>query len=193
MTEFDFTLILSGIRDFTDKQVDALYEAGCDDATIAQRYGRVYMTFSRESESMPKAIVSAIEDVKKARVGASVRRVDTCNLVTKSEIARRIGKSRELVGKYVSGERGPGSFPAPGCNIVEGQPLWYWCEVTYWASANDIIREEANQEAHRISAINAILELENFKLIAPENTASLLRSSCQCCGPSLEGESLQDA
>ena len=178
--EYDFTLILSGITDFTDDQVDALYDAGCDDATIAQRYGRVYVTFSRDATNIASAVISAIEDVKTANIGATVMRVDDCNLVTKSEIARRIGKSRETVAKYISGERGPGGFPPPVCNITEGQPLWYWCEVTFWASLHDIVREETNYEAHYISAINAILELEQFKLIAPEETAAMLRSSFLC-------------
>ena len=180
MTEYDFTLILSGISDFTDGDIDALYEAKCDDATVSQRYGRVYMTFSREAKSMAEAIVSAIEDVKAADIGASVMRVDTCNLITQAEIARRIDRTRQAVSQYITGERGPGGFPPPACNIVEGQPLWYWCEVAYWLFQNDLIKDEENREAQEIAAINAIIDLEYLKIIAPETTAKYLRSSCVC-------------
>ena len=63
MREFDFTLLLNGITDFTDDQVDALFEAGCDDATVAQRHGRVFITFSREAESFTSAVLTAIADI----------------------------------------------------------------------------------------------------------------------------------
>lgn len=183
MAEFDFTLILSGITDFTDEQVDAFYSAGCDDATVAQRGGRVYMTFSREADSMVGAIISAIEDIQKADIGASVLRVDTCNLVTQAEVARRLDRSRQNMEQYVSGKRGPGGFPAPACNITEGQPLFYWFEVAYWAYQNNILSESANREAQEIAILNNILELEHQKVIEPEATARMLLhfSVCKPC------------
>src|SRR5262245_33166912 len=46
-SEHDFVLILDGISDLAPAMEDALYEAGCDDATISVRAGRVYLTFSR--------------------------------------------------------------------------------------------------------------------------------------------------
>ena len=186
--EFDFTLLLSGISDFTDDQIDSLCAAGCDDGTASQRYGRVYLTFSRQAKSMAEAIISAIGDVKRANIGASVQRVDTCNLVTQAEIARRIDRSRQLVSQYIAGERGPGSFPAPACNITDGQPLWYWCEVAYWLSQNNIIKETENQEAQEIAAVNTILELEYLKLIAPDVTKNLLEqfSVCDECSEETE-------
>ncbi len=68
--EYDFALILDGIRKVTDEAADRLFEAGCDDATISTRFDRVYVTFSRTAPSMKEAILSAIRDVKKANVGA---------------------------------------------------------------------------------------------------------------------------
>jgi len=185
--KYDFTLVLSGISDFSDEQIDALYEAGCDDATVSQRYGRVFITFTRESGSFVDAVASAISDVHKANIGASVQRVDDCNLVTQAEIARRIDRSRQLIRQYISGERGPGSFPPPICNITEGQPLWYWCEVAYWLSENNLIREDENRAAQELAAINSILELQHLKLIAPEVTTSLLERS-KLCNPSCDAE-----
>src|SRR5208337_3869719 len=111
--EHDFALILSGITELTPEVQDALFEAGCEDGTISVRAGRVYLTFSRNSRSLKDAILTAIQDVKCARVGADVLRVDVCNLVTQADIARKIGRSRQLVHQYIAGIRGPGNFPAP--------------------------------------------------------------------------------
>ena len=47
--EHDFALVLDGITDLTTQMEDALYEAGCDDATICVRAGRVFLTFSRST------------------------------------------------------------------------------------------------------------------------------------------------
>ena len=93
--EHDFALVLSGMTELTPEVQDALFEAGCDDATISVRAGRVYLTFSRNSRSLKDAILTAIQDVKNARVGADVLRVDVCNLVTQADIARKIGRSRQ--------------------------------------------------------------------------------------------------
>ncbi len=193
MAEYDFTLILSDdISDFTDNTVDALFVAGCDDATVAQRYGRIYVTFSRDAESFAAAIISAIEDVKRAAICNGVMRVDSCNLVTKAEIGRRMGRPRQAVSQYISGERGPGSFPPPACNIVDGQPLWYWCEVAYWLAQHNMISETANQQAQEVAVINTLLELEHLKIIASEMTEKLLKKF-PICGSSNNRSELQDA
>ena len=179
MSEYDFTLILSGITDFTDEQVDSLFEAGCDDATVAQRNGRVYMTFSRKSSSMIEAIISAIVNINKANIGAGVLRVDTCSLVNQSEIARRLGVSRQCAENYVNGKRLAG-FPAPACNIIEGQPLYFWCEVAYWACQNSLLSPSENRAAQEIAILNNILELEHQKQIEPTATAKMLNQFSVC-------------
>jgi hypothetical protein len=62
---YDFTLILGGIDDLTEELVDALYEAGCDDATAAVTCGVPLLDFTREAESFPQAVISALKDVAK--------------------------------------------------------------------------------------------------------------------------------
>lgn len=174
-TEYDFTLVLRGITDITDKAVDALYEAGCDDGTISVRSGCVFLTFSRRAGSLKDAIVSAIHDVRKANIGADVIRVDISNLVTQSDIARRIGRTRQLVHQYMTGQRGPGGFPPPACNISERAPLWNWCEVAYWLWQNDLVSDDVVREANEVAAINNVLELSQHKRLDPEMTAEVLQ------------------
>ncbi len=156
--EYDFALILTGVHELTTEVENALFEAGCDDATLSVQYGFIYMEFSRTANSLKDAILSAIRDVRKAGVGADVWRVDECNLVTQAEIARRIDRSRQLVHQYMTGKRGPGGFPAPECNLTDGQPLWAWCAVSYWLWQNDMIRPEELQDAEIVAAINNALE-----------------------------------
>jgi hypothetical protein len=73
--EFDFTLILSGISELTDEVENAVYEAGCDDATLSICDGVVYLDFTRESSSLKEAITTAISDVHKTKY--RVVRVDS--------------------------------------------------------------------------------------------------------------------
>src|SRR5712692_6543367 len=111
--EYDFTLVLTGFTELSSATEHALFEAGCDDATLSVRFGRVYLTFSRPAPTLKDAILSAIRDVRKAKIGADVLRVDNCDLITQSDVARRIGRSRQLVNQYITGSRGPGGFPPP--------------------------------------------------------------------------------
>src|SRR4051812_30855413 len=107
-TEHDFALVLTGVNAIDSRVEDALFAAGGDDATLSLRSGRAFLTFSRRAPSLKEAILSAISCVRKSGIGADVLRVDYCNLVTQSDIARKIGRSRQLVHQYMTGARGPG-------------------------------------------------------------------------------------
>ena len=72
-------LLRSEVDEDTDPSVaialaDALYEAGCDDASPHSEGPTVYLDFHREAESLGDAIGSAVKDV--ARAGFSVARVE---------------------------------------------------------------------------------------------------------------------
>jgi hypothetical protein len=53
---------------------EALFDAGCDDATPLSRNGTVSIGFDREAESLGKAIGSAVENIERA--GYKVVRVE---------------------------------------------------------------------------------------------------------------------
>jgi len=156
--EFEFVLLLTGIRELTRQVEDSLFEAGCDDATLSVRFGCVYLSFSRMAQTFKDAVLSAIRDVRKANIGACVSRIDECNLVTQAEIARRMGRSRQLVHQYMMGVRGPGNFPPPDCQIIDGKALWLWCEVADWLYRNDLLKEEDLQKALTIQTVNYVLD-----------------------------------
>lgn len=133
MTEWTFRLRLGGIE-LTDDELDALFEAGCDDATFSvERDGSVTGRFDREAESQEDAVLSAIADVDAADVGARVLRVDADDdWLTASEIAERVGRSRESVRLLIRGQRGPGDFPSPVARATAVNPLWSWAEIEEW-------------------------------------------------------------
>lgn len=153
--EFEFVLTLHASIDDYDRLENALFEAGCDDATLSLRFGRLFLAFCREATSYEEAVVSAIANVTKA--GAIVDQIDDCNLVTQAEIARRAGRSRQVINQYITGKRGPGKFPAPDCQIAEGAPLWLWCEVSIWLFQNGFIKESDARKAQVVWTVNMAL------------------------------------
>jgi hypothetical protein len=176
--EHDFTLAISGVTELTPEIVDAFFEAGCDDATLVMRSGRLFATFSRRAGSIKEAILSAIANVRNAGAGIDVLRVDYCNLVTQADIARKIGRTRQLVHQYIIGVRGPGGFPGPVCEIIDGTYLWYWCEVAYWLWENDMITEDVLRDAEEVDAISSALEMIHQKKRNPGLTEEIKTAIC---------------
>ena len=73
-SKYDFTLETRGRDVLDDEVIDALYEAGCDDALIGRFLGVDCLGFNREAGSYCEAVRSAIEDVQSVP-GMSVTRV----------------------------------------------------------------------------------------------------------------------
>ncbi len=88
--QYEFTLVLDGVIEITAKIENALFESGCDDATLSMKNGRAFLLFSREAPSLTDAVLSAIRDVARSDIGASVLRVDESQLVTQADIARKL-------------------------------------------------------------------------------------------------------
>ena len=107
MTEWTFRLALRGIE-LTDEQLDALYEAGCDDASFAlEPDGTVLGFFDREAETQEDAVLSAIGDIESADIGARVIKVSADDdWLTASEIAERVGRSRAAPLRQVGSPTG---------------------------------------------------------------------------------------
>jgi hypothetical protein len=74
MTKFEFTLFLGGLTEITDDAANALFEAGCNDASPASCDGVVWITFHREADTLDAAVRSAMADVQKA--GFEVERLE---------------------------------------------------------------------------------------------------------------------
>lgn len=159
---FEFTLILKNVDECTPNLEDNLFDAGCDDALINFRNGTVYLDFDREASSLEEAVISAIKAIK-SETDAEVASVAPENLVTESEIAKRLNKKRQTVSLWIKGERRK-EFPHPVMRLTEKSPLWNWCEVVTWLYDNKIIEDkEWVDKATFFSNINAALEERDKK------------------------------
>jgi hypothetical protein len=76
MKSYEFTLVLQGAAEPTQALEDALFQAGCDDATLSRRHGVLQLEFARGAASLKDAIDSAIADVHRAEAGVVAARVD---------------------------------------------------------------------------------------------------------------------
>lgn len=123
----------------TDEQLDTLYEAGCDDGSFSvEPDGTVLGFFDREAPTQQDAVISAILGVEQAGIGARVLRVVADDdWLTASEVAARVGRSRQSIALLARGERGPGDFPPPVARRRSSNPLWSWTEVEAWFARYD--------------------------------------------------------
>lgn len=155
---FQFTLVLKNTDEDVLNIEDSLYEAGCNDALIHSRNGTLYLTFDRESTSLEEAVISAIKNVQSATISLEIASVGPENLVTESEIAKRLNKSRQTISLWIKRTRRK-SFPHPVMRLAEKSPLWHWHEVVDWLYLNHLIDDQALVDHARFFAnINAVLE-----------------------------------
>lgn len=147
----------------TPDLIDKLIEHGCSDATFGRRQGAFYADFDREANSLPDAVMSAIEDLESTGE-VFVLRVEPEDMVNAATIAARLGKSREGVRLWASGARGPGDFPEPRFYLGEGfHPIWTWSSVVAWhAKYTGALNAEAVEDATFLAYVNAVLEFRRF-------------------------------
>lgn len=138
MTSYEFTLKLN--RDVTDEELDALYEAGCDDAGIETGPLGAFADFDREASSLAHAIASAVRDIEKVP-GLRAVGVRCDHMVNLLGIAERSGVSREAARLWSTGKRGPGGFPKPTLITAGGEQIWDWLEVAPWVSKHQASTE----------------------------------------------------
>ena len=162
MAEYEFALVIHGpVED--DVVINALFEHGCDDATFGTIDGVGYAEFHREAPSLGDAVFSAIKDIESVP-GLTVLRVEPDDLVTLSEIASRLGRTRESVRLLAAGERGGGDFPAPASHLRSRNRLWRWSDVAAWAGVQG---GQDPEDAQLLAAMNAALELRNRSAALP--------------------------
>ena len=159
MSTHHFTLIVDGPDIQSGAVMDALYQAGCDDALIGRADGIQYVEFDREAVGVLEAVLSAVADIERV-AGVKVVRIADAGLVSMADIARRTGRTREGVRLLVTGARGPGGFPPPVTDPRSRYRLWRWSDVERWL-AESLGEDAAAMEDHALAAINASLELRH--------------------------------
>jgi hypothetical protein len=169
VTTHVFTLVLD--RAPNDDALDALFEAGCDDAAFGLDSGQPIATFDRKAQTLADAIATAVRDVESC--GFHALRIVDEDLLTLGDIADRIGRSRESVRRYTTGERGGGQFPPPVNPNRDGTLFYRWSEVAPWLRGrldvvvpdSDVVLVVANlilqarQHRHQVEHMSALSDL----------------------------------
>lgn len=160
--DHEFTLVLEGVDVVEPEHLDAWFEAGCDDATFGEVDGVGFADFARRAPSAPDAILSAIAQLESAVPSVRVIRVEPDDLVSASDIAARLGRSRESVRLLIAGERGMGGFPAPLSHVKARGRLWRWAEVARWAHEALGTGLPETETAILVAALNDALDLRRL-------------------------------
>ena len=131
MQTWRFSLIIEG-RDLDDDDaLDALFEAGCDDALFGGSNGVQCADFHREAERIEDAVLSAIAAVESIG-GVQVVELVEQGLVSAEEIAERSERTLEDVRSFVDGAAGREGFPQPCHDPRRETSVWRWSEVADW-------------------------------------------------------------
>jgi hypothetical protein len=128
--EYDFVLkfkLAEGSAD-ADDLVERLGAAGCDDSVVGiGQPGRIALSFMREADSAQQAVISALENVKRAIPDAELIEASP-DLAGLTDIAELVGVTRQNMRKLMLTHAK--TFPAP---IHEGSTaLWHLAPVLEW-------------------------------------------------------------
>jgi len=127
MNEYEFTLkfFLPDSKESPEQYLEALSNA-CDDAIVGLgSTGRVALNFLRTENNAVEALLTAIDDVKRAIPGAKLIEV-TPDLVGVTDIAGITGKSRQYIRKLMQ-QKG---CPPP---VYEDKlALWHLEDIAGW-------------------------------------------------------------
>ena len=132
MSEYEFILKfrLPDPKAGSEQFIDALAEAGCDDATVGiGQQGRIALDFNREAATALEAIVSAVQAVKAAIPGAELVEASP-DFVGLTDVADLVGCTRQNIRKLMINNLA--TFPVA---VHEGsQAIWHLRPVLAWFS-----------------------------------------------------------
>lgn len=135
--EFEFSFIVDGISVDDDEAVATLYENY--DALLLSQGGKSVIVISGEGGDAVQAAHSVIGSLKSTLPQISVLRLDS-DLVGVSDIASRVGRTRQNVLQWVNGARTASddkAFPQPEGTVGRSH-VWRWAEVNSWLEALDL-------------------------------------------------------
>ena len=128
VNEFEFTLIYKLKNDEEDPStyMDALFEAGCDDAIVSLgKKGMISLDFIRDDKQANLAIIGALKDVKKAIPDATLVEASP-DFVTTTELSKILDHSRQNARILMIKK----DSPSP---VHMGSPnFWHLSEVFEW-------------------------------------------------------------
>ncbi len=171
MTEYDFELkfTLPSPDAEPEQFVNALYEAGCDDATVGLGLqGRVALSFTREATSAQEAVASAIADVTKAIPGAKLIEA-TPDYVGITDIAGFVGCSRQNIRKILIDNSLAPTPVHSGTTVI-----WHLANVLDWLKSKGSFKIEDRliEMSFATMKVNVEKEVASVKRVARNSAAS---------------------
>lgn len=158
MTEYEFTLTftLPNAQNDPVQYLDALFDAGCDDAIVGTGISdTISLEFNRDADSATNAVESAIHDVQVAIPGASLIEAKP-DMVGLTDISEILDCSRQNIRKYAVGYS---NFPRPA--ITGKFQLWHLWEI---AKFDKFSIPETIIEISRVTCkLNLDLQNQKFK------------------------------
>lgn len=182
MNTYEFTLKfnLGEPEKDPNEYLDALFEAGCDDATIGVgRTGRIALAFARESVSATDAMQSAVRDVRKIIPAAGLIEA-TPDVVSTTDMAGIVGISRQAIGKIIVSHID--EFPSA---FHEGSPsLWHLSDVLGWFIKMDRLKRDVSsllmESAVAARALNVQTENETLASLSKRSQTRAQVSQGRC-------------
>jgi predicted DNA-binding transcriptional regulator AlpA len=160
---FKFTLIfrLPQNAPTAEQLLDALFEAGCDDALVGMgRAGYLGLDFEREAKNADTAVDSAMRNVAAAIPGAKLVEAKP-DLVSATEVAELTGCSRQNIRKHLSDKA---DAPAPAY-FGGGVALWHLSALLPWLEKYTQLRVEETiaRAAQAVMRANLAIQEQNLK------------------------------
>lgn len=163
MNDYTFTLRFLSPVDNLDELSIQLYDR-IDDASLSgpDVDGSFLLEFDRRASGLPRALTSALNELRKALPEAQILRVEEDDLATMADIAKRAGRSPESVRLLVNGKRGPGGFPPAAGRLDARTKVWRWADVGEWFA--DALGEPLvdTEDSTFLQAFNDALELSRL-------------------------------
>lgn len=155
-------LRVSGV-DLDDDVVLDLLGQHLSDVTWSEFGGVVLATLHATATNPVASAVEVARRISHVLPGAEVLDVDL-ELVSVSDIASRLGVSREAVRLWAEGRRGPGNFPLPMGTVGGGKSkVWPWARVHRWVRENYEIGDGSDYlTPEQVAELNAsLLRIKN--------------------------------
>ena len=162
MNNIEFELVFKLNHD-EDPEIylDALYEAGCDDALVAVgTRGYIALDFNCGANNPQQAIVKAYKKVLKAIPHAKLDRAEPY-LLNVTELAYQFKFTKQNMRKYVCGEMAKIDVDFPAPVISSKTSYWHVAEVAIWLTENTNIDINKSKVDTLISVWGLNQALEN--------------------------------
>lgn len=159
MTEYDFNLRFKlGDEELAEDYLDALYEAGSDDAVVGvSKPGQIGLDFSRESRNAYEAISSAIRDVKHAIPHAKLIEIGP-DLMGVSELGGFFNVSRQYIRSLINN-----SPRAPLPLHTGSSDVYRFAEIVSWLISERRHMREVSIDESLIDLAEATMTLNHVR------------------------------